>query len=111
MHFQTWQDKAGNATPLTFTDPVNKSTVTFEDLTTNQPEDLQANLIMPEPCDFLDKRLEPVAIIRPTSDKFGGAIAAAKSFLDDGLFVGQTQAFINKFFELAAEADAARRGF
>jgi len=111
MHFQTWQDKAGNATPLTFTDPVNKSTVTFDDLTTNQPEDLQANLIMPEPCDFLDKRLEPVAIIRPTSDKFGGAIAAAKSFLDDGLFVGQTQAFINKFFELAAEADAARRGF
>jgi len=111
MHFQTWQDKAGNATPLTFTDPVNKSTVTFDDLTTNQPEDLQANLIMPEPCDFLDKRLEPVAIIRPTSDRFGGAIAAAKSFLDDGLFVGQTQAFINKFFELAAEADAARRGF
>ena len=111
MHFQTWQDKAGNATPLTFTDPVNKSTVTFEDLTTNQPEDLQANLIMPEPCDFLDKGLEPVAIIRPTSDKLGGAIAAAKSFLDDGLFIGQSQAFINKFFELAAEADAARRGF
>jgi len=111
MHFQTWQDKAGNATPLTFTDPVNKSTVTFEDLTTNQPEDLQANLIMPEPCDFLDKGLEPVAIIRPTSDKLGGAIATAKSFLDDGLFIGQSQAFINKFFELAAEADAARRGF
>jgi hypothetical protein len=111
MHFQTWQDKAGNATPLTFTDPVNKSTVTFEDLTTNQPEDLQANLIMPEPCDFLHKELEPVAIIRPTSDKLGGAIAAAKSFLDDGLFIGQTQAFINKFFALAAEADEARRGF
>ena len=111
MHFQTWQDKAGNATPLTFTDPVNKSTVTFEDLTTNQPEDLQANLIMPEPCDFLDRRLEPVSIIRPTSDKLGGAIATAKSFLDDGLFIGQTQAFINKFIELAAEADAARRGF
>ena len=111
MHFQTWQDKAGNATPLTFTDPVNKSTVTFDDLTTNQPEDLQANLIMPEPCDFLDAKLEAVSIIRPTSDKLGGAIAAAKSFLDDGLFIGQTQAFINKFFQLAEEADAARRGF
>src|SRR5207302_10173831 len=46
MHFQTWQDKAGNATPLTFTDPVNKSTVTFDDLTKNQPEDFQANLVM-----------------------------------------------------------------
>ncbi len=109
MHFQTWQDKAGNATPLTFTDPVNKSTVTFQDLTQNQPEDLQANLIMPEPCDFLDKNLGQVAIIRPTSTKFGGAISAAKSFLDDGLFIGQSKAFINKFFELAAEADEARR--
>lgn len=109
MHFQTWQDKAGNATPLTFTDPVNKSTVTFQDLTQNQPEDLQANLIMPEPCDFLDQRLGPVSIIRPTSTKFGGAIAAASSFLNDGLFIGQTKAFIDKFFELAAEADAARR--
>ena len=109
MHFQTWQDKAGNATPLTFTDPVNKSTVTFQDLTQNQPEDLQANLIMPEPCDFLNTNLGQVSIIRPTSTKFGGAIATAKSFLDDGLFIGQSQAFINKFFELAAEADAARR--
>jgi len=111
MHFQTWQDKAGNATPLTFTDPVNKSTATFEDLTQNQPEDLQANLIMPEPCDFLDAKLEPVSIIRPTSDKLGGAIATAQSFLDDGLFIGQTQAFITTFFRLAEEADEARRGF
>jgi len=111
MHFQTWQDKAGNATPLSFTDPVNKSTVTFEDLTQNQPEELQSNLIMPEPCDFLDKKLEPVAIIRPTSVKLGGATATAKSFFDDGLFIGQTPAFISTFFRLAEEADEARRGF
>src|SRR5437764_12269865 len=38
MHFQTWQDKAGNATPLTDFDPINNSTVTFKDLTTGQPE-------------------------------------------------------------------------
>src|SRR5579859_6598131 len=31
MHFQTWQDKAGNALPLTDFDPVNNSTVTFTD--------------------------------------------------------------------------------
>ena len=109
MHFQTWQDKAGNATPLTFTDPINKSTVTFVDLTQNQPEDLQANLIMPEPCDFLDKSLGPCSIIRPTTRKNNGAIAAAKSFMDDGLFINQSQAFINKFFQLAEEADEARR--
>src|SRR5262249_42550888 len=98
-----------NATPLTFTDPVNKSTVTFEDLTQNQPEDLQANLIMPEPCDFLDTSLGPCSIIRPTTRKNNGAIAAAKSFRDDGLFIGQSQAFVNRFFRLAEEADEARR--
>src|SRR5215471_6740379 len=109
MHFQTWQDKAGNATPLVFTDPVNKSTVTFVDLTKNQPEELQANLIMPEPCDFLDKSLGACSIIRPTTSKNNGAVAAAKSFLDDGLFIGQSHAFIHKFFQIAEEADEARR--
>src|SRR5438552_17617907 len=48
MHFQTWQDKAGNAPPLT--DP-NDSSLVFPDL--NAPpfggEDFQTNLIMPEP--------------------------------------------------------------
>src|SRR5467141_1729402 len=53
MHFQTWQDKAGNATPLTDVDPVTGSSVTFLDLTANQPQSLQANLIMPEPTPFL----------------------------------------------------------
>jgi hypothetical protein len=43
MHFQTWHDKAGNATPLTDVDPVTGATVTFQDLTTGQPESLQAN--------------------------------------------------------------------
>jgi hypothetical protein len=67
MHFQTWQDKAGNANtgsppagnpPFTVTDfpppKGNGSTVTFFDLHFLQPpsETLQANLIMPEPCPF-----------------------------------------------------------
>jgi hypothetical protein len=66
MHFQTWQDKAGNATPLTDFDPINNSTVTFIDLTTGQPETLQANLIMPEPCEFIRRSLPACSIIRPT---------------------------------------------
>ena len=52
MHFQTWQDKAGNATPVTVLDPINNSTATFVDLTASTDEHLQANLIMPEPCPF-----------------------------------------------------------
>ena len=32
MHFQTWQDKAGNAPPLTAVDPVTGVSVTFPHL-------------------------------------------------------------------------------
>src|SRR5438128_8484105 len=46
MHFQTWQDKAGNAPPLTAVDPVTGVSVTFPDLNADG-EILQTNLIMP----------------------------------------------------------------
>ena len=62
MHFQAWQDKAGNATPLTD----NQVTSTFTDLTKGQPETLQANLIMPEPCDFISTTYQHVQLfVRP----------------------------------------------
>jgi hypothetical protein len=55
MHFQTWQDKAGNAPPLK--DPITG--LVFPDL--NSPpfggELFQTNLIMPEPCPFLSRKL------------------------------------------------------
>src|SRR5207244_13512756 len=58
MHFQTWSDKAGNASPLTAVDPVTGVSVTFPDL--NSPpfggEDFQTNLIMPDPCPFLSRQ-------------------------------------------------------
>jgi hypothetical protein len=129
MHFQTWQDKAGNANqgnpPLTVTDPVNNSTVTFFDLHIAQGETnpestngdtLQANLIMPEPTHFLNDGFPPVAIIRPTSTKLGGAVAAVQSFVDDGLFLlnpktGQQSPIVGTLMRLAEEADEARRRF
>jgi hypothetical protein len=71
---------------------------------------LQANLIMPEPCDFLNANLKPVSIIRPTSSKNSGARAAIQSFVNDGLFIGQKDPnFFTTVFRLADEADAARR--
>ena len=109
MHFQTWQDKAGNAIPLTDFDPINNSTVTFADLTTGQPETLQANLIMPEPCEFISPNLPPCAIIRPTGPGQLDAEGAINSFIDDGLFNGQTQEFLNLVNSLARAADAAQR--
>src|SRR2546423_10848293 len=109
MHFQTWQDKAGNATPLTDFDPINNSKVTFKNLTTGPPETLQAHLIMPQPCEFISPNLPPCAIIRPTGPGQLDATGVIDSFIADGLFVGQSQAFLELVKALAREADAASR--
>src|SRR4029077_18977387 len=116
MHFQTWQDKAGNANtnpngppgnpPFTVHDPVNNSTVTFFDLHFGRPETLQANLIMPEPCPFLSRTFPNCSIIRSTETK-GAAAGAVKALKDDGLFRGQSQAFFDLLNRLAEEADEA----
>ena len=118
MHFQTWQDKAGNANtnpngppgnpPFTVHDPVNNSTVTFFDLHFNRPQTLQANLIMPEPCPFLSRSFPHCSIIRPSETK-GAAAGAVKALRDDGLFRGQSQAFFDLLNRLAEEADEAER--
>lgn len=110
MHFQTWQDKAGNATPLTDTDPITKATVTFVDLTKNQPPSLQANLIMPEPTPFLSRKFPKCSIIRPTGTK-GAATATLQAFIADGLFIGQNKEFFELAADLARDADAARPEF
>ena len=101
MHFQTWQDKAGNATPVTAHDPVNNSNTTFIDLKEGQPESLQANLIMPEPCDFISKSLPACSIIRPTGSGMVSAKGAVQAFTADGLFRGQSSAFFNLLNALA----------
>src|SRR6266403_1993621 len=108
MHFQTWQDKAGNATPLTVVDPINEnSTVTFVDLTLDStPATLRNNLIMPEPCPFLNENFPIRSIVRPTETK-GAAMGALKALTDDGLFIGQTPEFMQLLTDLASDADAA----
>jgi hypothetical protein len=115
MHFQTWQDKAGNANPGNslplVMDPINNnSTVTFVDLHATTNELLQANLIMPEPCPFLNRKFPICSIIRPTATK-GAAMGAVKALTADGLFIGQTDEFKELVNDLAADADAARREF
>jgi hypothetical protein len=106
MHFQTWQDKAGNAPPLT--DPTNG--LVFPDL--NSPpfggETFQTNLIMPEPCPFLSRKLPIVSIIRPTETK-GAATGALKFLTNMGLFIGQSKEFFAYLADLAEDADEARR--
>ena len=106
MHFQVWHDKAGNAIALT--DNQAGGSLTFVNLAVGQPESLQANLIMPEPTDFI-KGLPEVAIIRPTGPGQLDALGAINGFIADGLFIGQPKAFTDLLLDLAADADRAQR--
>jgi Ferritin-like domain len=119
-HFQTWHDKAGNATNIT------DGNLTFPNLNiavdpnngasgSGIADLFQTNLIMPEPTLFLNEKLGPVSIIRPTSTQQGGAVASVQSFVDDGLFLDPTTnkntGIVQVLFALAEKADAARRTF
>lgn len=110
MHFQTWSDKAGNAPPLTAVDPVTGVSVTFPDL--NSPpfggEEFKTNLIMPEPCPFLSRKLPKCSIIRPTETR-GIAMGVVNFLTAMGLFIGQPPAFFKLLKDLAEDADEARR--
>jgi hypothetical protein len=104
MHFQTWQDKAGNAPPLT--DPTNG--LVFPDLSAPS-EEFNKSLIMPEPCPFLSRMLPVCSVIRPTETK-GVAMGVVQFLTAMGLFIGQSPAFFELLSDLAADADRARRG-
>jgi len=118
LHFQVWHDKAGNANagnpPLTVVDPINNnSTVTFADLTVPTGNDvadelIAANLIMPEPCPFLNRSFPVCSIVRPTETE-GAAMGVVQAFTADGLFIGQTGEFMQLLNDLATDADQARR--
>src|SRR6516225_10179588 len=99
MHFQTWSETAGSAPPLT--DPTNG--LTFPDLNSGVDpnnggtgaavrEMFQTNLIMPEPCPFIDASLPVCSVVRPTKTN-GVATGALKFLTTMGLFIGQSPAF------------------
>ncbi len=120
MHFQTWHDKAGNATNITdgnLTFPnLNSGVDPNNGATGNNVADMfQTNLIMPEPTVFLNPSLGPVSIVRPTSIQQGGAVASVVSFADDGLFLdpatNKNTGIVDVLMRLAEEADEARRRF
>lgn len=107
MHFQTWQDKAGNAPAVT--DPTNG--LVFPDLEAPpfDTEEFQKNLIMPEPCPFLSRKLPRCSVIRPTETR--GIAKSVVNFLTTmGLFIGQSPEFFEFLGALAEDADRARRG-
>jgi hypothetical protein len=108
-HFLEWVDFSGNAVqaPVApFTDAV--SGLTFPNFFSPLNPLIQPSLIFPVPTEFR-RNLPPVSIIRPLTDKFGGAVATIKSFTADGLFVGQSKQFLNLLQKMAVAADAAVR--
>jgi hypothetical protein len=116
MHFQTWHDKAGNAPNITVGDltfPNLNSGVDPNTGAAGSADEFQTNLIMPEPTLFLNPKLGPVSIIRPTSTQQGGAVASVTSFVNDGLFVdpvtGKNTGIVDVLMQLAEAADQAKR--
>src|SRR6202167_5970184 len=109
-HFLEWVDFAGNGvqpTVATVTDPTHG--VTFPNFFDPLNRAIQPSLIFPVPCEFISPELPKVAIIRPLTDRFGGAVATIESFTADGLFDGQSNKFLETLAVMAAEADAAYR--
>jgi len=121
-HFLEWVDFAGNgvqAPVAPVTDPQTGFTFPnfFAPINPNQPPSatnpnnplIQPSLIFPVPCEFISAKLPHCAVIRPSDDNFGGAVATIASFTADGLFAGQTKEFLQVVKQLAEEADAAIR--
>jgi hypothetical protein len=111
-HFLEWVDFAGNGVQAPVA-PVTDGGLTFPDFFANpplQPPNLvQPSLIFPVPCEFISPKLPHCAVIRPSDDRFGGAVATIASFTQDGLFFGQSKRFLKVLQQLAEEADSTSR--
>jgi hypothetical protein len=108
-HFLEWVDFAGNgvqAPVAPFTDSL--SGLTFPNFFSPLNPSIQPSLIFPVPFEFR-ANLPHVSMIRPVTDQFAGAVAAINGFIASGLFIGQSQQFLDLLQSMAAAADAASR--
>jgi hypothetical protein len=104
VHFSIWHDKAGNAPEVTVPG------VSFPDMSSFDGDPLrQKNLIMPEPCKFINTQLPFCSVIRPGFTHLAGAGAALAGLTASGLFVGQPDTFFRMLHLMARAADAAFR--
>ena len=106
-HFLEWVDFAGNGVQPPVA-PVSFQGLTFPDFTKKGPL-FQPNLIFPVPVEFINAKLPHCSIIRPLTDKFAGARAAATFLTNMNLFAGQPKEFLTTLNRLADAADAAKR--
>jgi hypothetical protein len=121
QHFELWQDKAGNAPPVTNSSgqvlfpqlpvaPEDSNGVTiFPGNGTDPSQPNFTNQVFPAPCKFISTSLPLCSVIRPNSTPVAGAVATINAFNKEGLFTGQSQAFMTTVMGLATAADAATR--
>jgi hypothetical protein len=109
-HYLEWVDFCGNGVqkpvaPLT--DPTNG--LVFPNFIAEHQVLTQPNLIFPVPAQFISANLPLCATIRPISNKAFTAAGFVNALINDGLFIGQSPAFLQFSMDLATRADAARR--
>lgn len=106
-HFAIWMDGAGKVVPVTFRG------LEFPDIGVVFEGDplREKDLIMPEPCTFIDASFPLCAVIRPSSLRLAGAQAAVTGLTNSGLFQGQSAEFFQTLNNLAHAADTATRQF
>src|SRR6202522_3299704 len=111
-HFLEWVDFAGNGVqPMIAPFKDSKSGLAFPNFFQPLNPLIQPSLIFPVPAEFISPSLPLCATIRPLTDKFAGARAAAAGLTASGLFIGQSKKFFSVLQTLADEADAAVRRF
>jgi hypothetical protein len=104
FHFAIWHDGARNVVPVSYDGLV------FPDIDKAFRGDSlrEKNLVMPNPCEFIDPSLPPCSVIRPMPP-LAPARAATMALVNSGLFKGQSRRFFETLNELAQAADKAAR--
>lgn len=102
IHYAIFEDTFGGISAFKNGD----GTLDVPDLTEGQNE---SEHVMPKRCTFLRKNLPTCSVIRPSSTKHAGAVAAFKALKASNLFEGQSHKFFETLNMLAQEADAAVR--
>jgi hypothetical protein len=109
-HFLEWVDFAGNSVQPTVAPLAAANGLpAFPNLDATFDPSVQTNLIFPVPCEFISPNLPKCAVIRPAAPGQIDALGAVNSLISDGLFIGQSPAFINLLLQMAEAADSAQR--
>jgi hypothetical protein len=109
-HFLEWVDFSGNSVqPPVAPLAAANGLPAFPNFDATVNPSLQTNLIFPVPCEFISPNLPKCAVIRPTSPGQIDAVGAVNALMAGGLFIGQSPAFMDLLFTMAAAADAAER--